>query len=980
MKTIYKIILLALTVYSSANPQITEIARLPVQNPSQSIKESVPVWLTANEIIIFYLSETRDTIFSTKSTNGGVSWGQRKVISVVNITLYQNLSFLSGLKSSTGRVFLVWSIYDDSMKLIYSDDSGENWSDPISILGGGGIPALQKKSSLLNLTELDDGKLCLSFLCQGEDISYFKFSTDMGISWSEEAYQFSGEIGFEIWGLSIISIDGNRLLAVFENHENSFRTGIYSRVSTDYGISWGEPRVIADAIHHEQIPEVTKLIDGKIIVVYQRDNIDFEYEHGYKDVYFKYSQDNGSSWSEENQFTRYAGEDFNINLSSLQNSTFVSFTTERYSNNISGKITFQIVYGILGESLDLFTPPKVYSTSVPLELIDESNNTFIFRAKVFDDIDVSKVVAVMEDSIYIGEMFDDGLHNDGEANDSVYGNTFPIIYPRYLNGYRMNVNKLNLPFDNKGVLADVNVYFGQKAVVLADDINQNQSVYYKEAQIGAGSSGEYEGGSFLFSAGFFLSGYANGNLFANGVATSSIVEDYQPGKVNSSPEDPINVLYVVNKNDPLFGISWRKWMDAVSLGADFYDGDKDGIYNPVDKNMNGTWDTFEDMPPLIGDEIVWCVYNDGVPANLRRYGVDPIGVEVQQTLFASGNPDLVDVIFIKYKLTNTGLVSDVLDSIYFSPWDDTDIGDATDDLGGCDTLMESLFTYNSSEDAQYGINPPAVFTTLLQGPVIESQNSADTAYIRNGEIIGAEILTGYVNLGLHSFIGYTKAGSYQGDPQDVAQVWNYVQAKDRAGNLLDPCDTILGKVYGNVDCSEVNPLHWFSGDPVAEYGWLDNRAMDDRKFSSTGPLTLEKNKPVEIILALVVGRGTSNLNSITVARENVQRAVQEYQSNFATMTYIPPPPVPVTNYILYQNYPNPFNPTTTIRYELPQDGIVTLDIYDILGQKVKTLINEFKVEGRYEVILNSTGLASGVYIYQLRVNDFITSKKMVLIR
>jgi len=87
-----------------------------------------------------------------------------------------------------------------------------------------------------------------------------------------------------------------------------------------------------------------------------------------------------------------------------------------------------------------------------------------------------------------------------------------------------------------------------------------------------------------------------------------------------------------------------------------------------------------------------------------------------------------------------------------------------------------------------------------------------------------------------------------------------------------------------------------------------------------------------------------------------------------------------TDYSLYQNYPNPFNPITTIRYELPQDGQVTIDIFDILGQKVKTVLNEFKNAGRYETVFSSTGLASGVYIYQLRVNEFITSKKMLLVK
>ena len=220
----------------------------------------------------------------------------------------------------------------------------------------------------------------------------------------------------------------------------------------------------------------------------------------------------------------------------------------------------------------------------------------------------------------------------------------------------------------------------------------------------------------------------------------------------------------------------------------------------------------------------------------------------------------------------------------------------------------------------------------------------------------------------------------QGGPRDIFQVWNYVHARDRGGYLLNPCDTLYGKVFGNVDCNQVNPMYWFSGDPVTREGWLDKLAMDDRKFSSIGPITLEKNKPVEIILALVVGRGTDELNSITVARENVARVIQEYESNFALMTYSPPPPInPVTDYMLYHNYPNPFNPTTTIRYEIPQDGVVTIKIYDILGQEVATLLNEFKKADRYEVEFNAAGLASGVYIYRIKVNDFIESKKMILL-
>jgi hypothetical protein len=86
------------------------------------------------------------------------------------------------------------------------------------------------------------------------------------------------------------------------------------------------------------------------------------------------------------------------------------------------------------------------------------------------------------------------------------------------------------------------------------------------------------------------------------------------------------------------------------------------------------------------------------------------------------------------------------------------------------------------------------------------------------------------------------------------------------------------------------------------------------------------------------------------------------------------------DYTLEQNYPNPFNPSTTIRYQIPQDGIVTLKIYDILGSEVATLANEEKVAGKYEVNFNASTLASGVYIYKIQVGSFVNSKKMIFLK
>lgn len=86
------------------------------------------------------------------------------------------------------------------------------------------------------------------------------------------------------------------------------------------------------------------------------------------------------------------------------------------------------------------------------------------------------------------------------------------------------------------------------------------------------------------------------------------------------------------------------------------------------------------------------------------------------------------------------------------------------------------------------------------------------------------------------------------------------------------------------------------------------------------------------------------------------------------------------NFQLYQNYPNPFNPETTIDYQIPKDGLVILKVYDMLGREVKTLVNGYQTTGRYNVTFDASKLPSGVYVYQIQFDDYITSRKMLLIK
>lgn len=87
-----------------------------------------------------------------------------------------------------------------------------------------------------------------------------------------------------------------------------------------------------------------------------------------------------------------------------------------------------------------------------------------------------------------------------------------------------------------------------------------------------------------------------------------------------------------------------------------------------------------------------------------------------------------------------------------------------------------------------------------------------------------------------------------------------------------------------------------------------------------------------------------------------------------------------SEYSLKQNYPNPFNPSTTINFDLPENSHVSLKLYDIAGNKVKTLVNEFKNAGSYNINLYAADLSSGIYVYMIQAGAFSASRKMTLIK
>ncbi len=94
----------------------------------------------------------------------------------------------------------------------------------------------------------------------------------------------------------------------------------------------------------------------------------------------------------------------------------------------------------------------------------------------------------------------------------------------------------------------------------------------------------------------------------------------------------------------------------------------------------------------------------------------------------------------------------------------------------------------------------------------------------------------------------------------------------------------------------------------------------------------------------------------------------------------PNSPLTVQEFSLKQNFPNPFNPTTTIKYQVPVAGNVSIKIYNVLGKEISELVNENKNPGSYEVVFDAAKFPSGVYFYRIKSAGFVQTKKMILLR
>jgi hypothetical protein len=169
-------------------------------------------------------------------------------------------------------------------------------------------------------------------------------------------------------------------------------------------------------------------------------------------------------------------------------------------------------------------------------------------------------------------------------------------------------------------------------------------------------------------------------------------------------------------------------------------------------------------------------------------------------------------------------------------------------------------------------------------------------------------------------------------------------------------------------------LSWITATEINNMGFEIERSEDNTSFMKIGFIsgngtTTEPNQ-YSFTDNTLNGNGKYNYR---LKQIDLDGAVS-YSSEVEVSINVP------TEFALYQNYPNPFNPVTTIKYGIPEKSVVTLKLFNSLGEEVSTLVNEEKSAGNYKVELEAGYLPSGIYFYRLQVNQFIQTKKMILLK
>ena len=347
------------------------------------------------------------------------------------------------------------------------------------------------------------------------------------------------------------------------------------------------------------------------------------------------------------------------------------------------------------------------------------------------------------------------------------------------------------------------------------------------------------------------------------VAIAEYVYDYSPGFVDNSGNpmtDSTYRIYTINKND-INSYDYLHW-----------------------PGNQGAYMTPDNKPFPLGDKTMFFVYTDAFGHTAQNGSDTLLKAQILQTNWSYNQNDpyidypanpLNNTIFTEYRIINRS--NKTWKNMWIGLWTDDDLGSATDDRVGCDTSLNLGFTYNSTNnDPIYGSAPPSVGFKILRGSYKYTGNINDT--IKYYQPFGSNNIKkkiGYIDQGMSSFNTYN-----DGKPRDNIESYRILEGK-----------LYTGRPWVNPNNNDTTILP-FPGDPVSGTGWVFPSQSDVKDITSTGPFfEINPNDTIIIVVAQIIAKGTSNLNSITQLRNTAKVITNFYNNNLAPQTKAPAPSV-----------------------------------------------------------------------------------------
>lgn len=496
----------------------------------------------------------------------------------------------------------------------------------------------------------------------------------------------------------------------------------------------------------------------------------------------------------------------------------------------------------------------------------------------------------------------------------------------------------------------------------------------------------------VYTAGLTIAALYNGQLRTGSAFFSG---EYLPGHVVDSAGIPVGrtdsffKFYKVKRNDNMNSNSdWAKWGYMVPYGAPFIDVNQDGVYEP-DIDTPGVKNAVQTIFICITDAFPEIHYVGGGFGG----GTLPLKSEVHLTAWCYDAPDLMDVQFIKWNVINKSYVPWY--GTHFTLVSDPDVGCAEDDIIGCDSSRSLGYCYNFNEvdcvgPYRYTGVVPAFGFLWLRCPGIPYAGITSITYVgkpSNGFPLCEH--EPYQAIEAYNFMRGYKGDETPwvippGGPQNITR-YCYSGDPETGTGWCEAQSSIVGRI---ANCG---------GPNVTTGNFVNTTYGGDRRLilnSGSDDLTMNPGDTQRILIAQLIAVGVNRKNSVTRLKTLADTVRAICSRGFLTGLEPPSASIP-TKFQLFQNYPNPFNSSTKIKFSIPfdvsnfpsvglQDAFVNIELYDILGRKVTTLVNSNLRSGIHVIEWNGTGYASGVYFYRLSATSgtgqFTLTKKLVLVK